>query len=223
MLPIFLVWINKGILICILCSNQLLHNYVGLGTIMIDYWHHILVIWLIFVIVDCFANEWSFSTPKPILLVRCDFASSFLTVFRCWILWILISRPCCNLLSRSRRCWWLLANSSSSLQSLQPQMQCMKISKKGRKPHVWQAFNLKTAAKTTGWHSERKQHVNILMHAQNTLFSHMNTYKVLIKSKSGTLLWAWYMERHSYSITKKRTKTTRRYESRKSNETKSYL
>jgi hypothetical protein len=61
------------------------------------------------------------------------------------------------------------------------------------------------------------------MHAQNTLFSHMNTYKVLIKSKSGTLLWAWYMERHSYSITKKRTKTTRRYESRKSNETKSYL
>jgi hypothetical protein len=47
----------------------------------------------------------------------------------------------------------------------------MKISKKGRKPHVWQAFNLKTAAKTTGWHSERKQHVNIPMHAQNTLSS----------------------------------------------------
>jgi hypothetical protein len=208
MLPIFLVWINKGILICILCSKQLLHNYVGLGTIMIDYWHHILVIWLIFVIVDCFANDWSFSTPKPILLVRCDFASSFLTVFRCWILWILISRPCCYLLSRSRRCWRLLANSSSSLQSLQPQMQ---------------VFNLKTAAKTTGWHNERKQHVNILMHAQNTLSSPTWTHKVLIKSKSGTLLWAWYMERHSYSITKKRKKTTRRYESRKSNETKSFM
>lgn len=122
------------------------------------------------------------------------------------------------LLSRCRRCWWLLANSSSSLQSLQPQMQCMKIYKKGRKPHVWQAFNLKTAAKTS-WHNERK-HVNNLVHAQNTLFSHMNTFKVLIKSKSGTLLWACYMES---SISKKRKKTTRRYESRKSNETKSFM